>query len=99
MLCFTGHRKLVSELCFVADTALLVSASWDKVIRIWDAVVGSSLIKLEGFYTHSSFVVLYSSLLLFYLFVAFIFWNSFTVFIFIIFTVFIFIYCYPMACS
>ena len=34
--CFTGHRRLVSGLCFLPDGRVLCSASMDGSIRFWD---------------------------------------------------------------
>jgi WD40 repeat protein len=46
-----GHSSLVLSAAFSPDGQRIVSGSWDKIIRLWDAVTGAALQTLEG---HSS---------------------------------------------
>ncbi|KAK5710084.1 hypothetical protein LTR17_019197 [Elasticomyces elasticus] len=43
-----GHSREVSSVVFSADSSRLASASWDKMIKIWDASSGQCLRTLEG---------------------------------------------------
>ena len=44
-----GHRAIVRDLAFTSDGRLLVSASDDKTIRIWDIGSGTTLRTLRGY--------------------------------------------------
>ena len=48
-----GHWDYVSSVAFSPDGKLVASASYDRRVRLWDAVTGAALQKLEG---HSSSV-------------------------------------------
>jgi WD40 repeat protein len=48
-----GHTASVVSLAFSPDARHLVSGSWDKSVRIWDALLGKPLAQLKG---HSDFV-------------------------------------------
>ena len=47
---FSGHEGPVSSLCFSPSplSSLLVSVSWDKTLRIWDAVSSSASLTRES---------------------------------------------------
>lgn len=49
----SGHKLGVSDVAWSSDSRLLVSASDDKTLRIWDANLGKSLKTLKG---HSNYV-------------------------------------------
>ncbi|MBN9070726.1 MAG: WD40 repeat domain-containing protein, partial [Rhizobiales bacterium] len=44
-----GHRALVRDLAFTSDGHLLLSASDDKTIRVWDVASGTTLRTLRGY--------------------------------------------------
>lgn len=44
-----GHRAFVRDLDFTSDGRLLVSASDDKAIRVWDVATGTTLRTLRGY--------------------------------------------------
>ncbi|KAF5851702.1 hypothetical protein GGP41_000443 [Bipolaris sorokiniana] len=48
-----GHSHWVSSVAFSHDSTRLASASWDKIVKMWDASSGACLHTLEG---HSSLV-------------------------------------------
>jgi WD40 repeat protein len=49
-----GHLSPVSSVAFSPDGKLVASGSYDKMVRLWDAVTGAALQTLEG---HSSSVI------------------------------------------
>lgn len=48
-----GHSNMVSDVIFSLDGKLVVSASADRTIRLWDAASGAALQTLRG---HLDFV-------------------------------------------
>jgi WD40 repeat protein len=46
-----GHSEHVSSMAFLHDSTRLVSASFDRTVKIWDAISGACLQTLKG---HSS---------------------------------------------
>ena len=50
----TWHYSDVNSVSFSPDGRRIVSGSYDKTIRIWDAESGQELLKLEG---HSDYVL------------------------------------------
>ena len=45
---FTGHSSSVTSVCFSPDGTRIVSGSWDKTVRIWNAVTGACEVTMEG---------------------------------------------------
>ena len=43
-----GHTSTVSSVAFSPDSAVLVSGSWDKTVRMWNAHTGAQLAILKG---------------------------------------------------
>jgi len=50
---FEGHSSFVNGCAFSPDGQLIVSASWDRTLKVWDALTGEMLRTLEG---HSAYV-------------------------------------------
>jgi len=48
LLCLTGHTHIVNSIAYSPDGKYLASGSYDKTIKIWDAVSGRNLQTLEG---------------------------------------------------
>jgi hypothetical protein len=44
----TGHQNSVNSVAFSPDGQRIVSGSYDNSVRVWDAVSGTQLLKLEG---------------------------------------------------
>ncbi len=44
-----GHSENISQLITTADDKYLLSAAWDKTIRVWDLASGKELKSIEGF--------------------------------------------------
>ncbi|PKS08660.1 hypothetical protein jhhlp_004713 [Lomentospora prolificans] len=42
---YSGHTKAVSDLCFNYDGAKFISASWDRMIKLWDTETGKCISK------------------------------------------------------
>ena len=49
----TGHTKTVTACALSPDGRLIVSASFDRTLRVWDAASGQTLRTLEG---HTNYV-------------------------------------------
>ncbi|WP_287240553.1 WD40 repeat domain-containing protein [Mesorhizobium sp.] len=47
-LSLRGHEDAVASAAFSPDGTRIVTASWDRTARVWDAVTGAQLLKLEG---------------------------------------------------
>jgi WD40 repeat protein len=45
----TGHAAAVTGVAWTPDGARVVSSSWDRTLRLWDAATGRSLARLRGF--------------------------------------------------
>ena len=43
-----GHSHFVNSVCFSPDGSKIVSGSYDKSIKIWDANTGNELKTLNG---------------------------------------------------
>jgi WD40 repeat protein len=52
-LALTGHTGLVNTAVFGAHDSRVVTASWDKTARVWDAATGAAIATLSG---HSGWV-------------------------------------------
>src|SRR5260370_38210537 len=50
---FEGHSRAVRCVAFSPDGKRIVTGSWDKTARLWDAETGKEILALEG---HSSMV-------------------------------------------
>ena len=53
LMMLNGHTSYVSSVAFSSDGTRIVSGSWDKSVRIWDASTGALLTMLNG---HTSYV-------------------------------------------
>jgi WD40 repeat protein len=45
---FTGHIGGVKSVCFSPDGNRIVSGSYDKTVRIWNAVTGACEVTMKG---------------------------------------------------
>ena len=43
-----GHSEVVTSVAFSVDSKYIVSGSWDRTVRLWDAVTGAEVKKMEG---------------------------------------------------
>ncbi len=55
----TGHTDYVSSVKYSPDGKALVTGSFDRTVRLWDAVTGQPRVTITGF-THSVYSVAYS---------------------------------------
>lgn len=46
--CLTGHSHFISDICLSSDNNHLLSASWDKSLRLWDLSQGKSTERFTG---------------------------------------------------
>lgn len=46
--CLTGHSHFVSDICLSSDNNHLLSASWDRSLRLWDLAQGKSTERFVG---------------------------------------------------
>ena len=56
---FGKHSGAVSSVAYSPDCTKIISGSWDKTIRIWDANTGKCLKTLQG-HSYSVYSVAYS---------------------------------------
>ena len=42
-----GHEKFITRVAFNNDGSLILSSSWDARIKIWDAMTGNCLSKMD----------------------------------------------------
>ena len=50
---FVGHKDRVGFAAFSSDGKYIVSASWDRTVRIWDAKTGAEVCAFKG---HTAYV-------------------------------------------
>ncbi|OAI41529.1 hypothetical protein AYO40_00410 [Planctomycetaceae bacterium SCGC AG-212-D15] len=43
-----GHQSFVTSVAFAPDGKTLASGSWDKTVRLWEAVTGKEIRRLDG---------------------------------------------------
>ena len=53
LMTLKGHNAWVESVAFSSDGTRIVSGSWDKSVRVWDASTGALLIMLNG---HTNYV-------------------------------------------
>ena len=48
VLSLKGHEEPVASVSFSPDGTRIVTASWDKTAKVWDATTGAMILTLQG---------------------------------------------------